>query len=204
MSPVGTLLTIVGVYLAAAVTPGPNFFYVVHTASTSCRRTALFAALGVATGSALLAGAGVLGVAVLVGRVEMFDRALHLVCGIYLAYLGAKILWTLRKTVEVRHGQVVTSWHQSYLRGLLTITTNPKAMIFFGSVLTALLPSTAPPGTRGAAVVAIAVSSLCWHAVLALTFSAARVRRVYDRMKRALDLLSSVVFMVVGISIVFW
>ncbi|UMP06868.1 LysE family translocator [Amycolatopsis sp. EV170708-02-1] len=204
MSSLGTLFTIVGVYLAAAVTPGPNFFYVAHTASTHSRRAALFAALGVATGSALLAGAGVLGATVLLGRWDRFDHALRLVCALYLAYLGAKILWSLRKTTEAQPGLAVSTWKQSYTRGLLTITTNPKAMIFFGSVLTALLPSTTAPGIRVAVVVAIAAASLCWHSVLALTFSFGPVRRVYDRMKRPFDLLSGVIFLALGASVIIW
>jgi threonine/homoserine/homoserine lactone efflux protein len=155
----------------------------------------------VATGSLLLATAGALGVAVLLGRSSVFDAALHVAGGLYLAYLGVKMWRGARSPVTGPAGTGLLLSRRSYVTGMVTVLTNPKGLIFFGSVLTALLPQSVSSPVRTAAVLAIAVSSLCWHSSLAVVFSTAFVQSVYGQVKPVMDLVSGAVFIGLGFTI---
>jgi len=60
--------------------------------------------------------------------------------------------------------------------------SNPKSLVYFTSVFTALIPADAPPTIRLAAVVIVVGESATWHSLLALLFSRNRLRRLYARL----------------------
>lgn len=182
-----TLLSVTGVYLAATMTPGPNFVYLTSTASTNSRRVALSAAAGMTTGTLLLATAAALGAAAVLGRWPTFDFVMHAAGGLYLAYLGAKLWRGARKLVKNPDEGLLLSPLRSYLTGMATVLSNPKGVLFFGSVLTTLLPPSASSLLRAATTLAIVVSSLCWHSLIAVVFSIDSVQSFYGRLKSVLD-----------------
>ena len=63
-----------------------------------------------------------------------------------------------------------TGW-QGFLRALLLQLSNPKIMVFFGSIFLSLLPAQSPGWLDGAALAIVAVNEFTWFALLALLFS---------------------------------
>lgn len=204
MSPFAVLLAVMGVHLAASVTPGPNVLLIIQTASTSSRRTALAAAAGVATGALILASTAALGLGLLVAGAEWLDRGLRGVCGGYLVYLGFRMWRGARNpmTTTVRGGPSAHSL-VVFRRGLLTNITNPKAAIFFGSILTGLLPPATPIWVRLAAVLICVTNSAVWHALLAYAFSSGTVHRIYGRAKTTLDRIAGTLMAALGARFLF-
>lgn len=199
MSPEAVLLTVFGVHLAASVSPGPNVLLIVHTAATASRRTALAAAAGVASGAAVLSAAAALGLGLLVAETVWLDRALRLVCGLYLVHLGVR-MWRgadveMRRALE-RSAQL--GW-LAYRRGLLTNITNPKSAVFFGSVLTGLLAPGTPLWVRLATVAICMLTSAVWHTLLALAFSTDTAHRLYGRAKPVLDRIVGALMALLGV-----
>ncbi|WP_158634242.1 LysE family translocator [Amycolatopsis sp. WAC 04197] len=199
----GTVAATAGVYLAGAVTPGPNFLYVAHTASASSRRSALLAAFGVASGSATLATIYVLLIGDLFSTHGIAGRILRLLCGLYLGYMGLRILRALRFTDRPTDTPVALSGPQAYLRGFLTIVANPKAMLFFGVLTTTILPFSVPLPTRVSAVAALAVLAFSWYSLIAITFSSKSIQVAYRRIRLPVDLLSGCFFIALGLYIAF-
>ena len=64
----------------------------------------------------------------------------------------------------------MTGW-QGFLRALLLQLSNPKIMVFFGSIFLSLLPAQSPGWLDGAALAIVAVNEFTWFALLALLFS---------------------------------
>ncbi|RSN19345.1 hypothetical protein DMC61_40000 [Amycolatopsis sp. WAC 04169] len=203
MSLFGTIGATVGIYFAAAITPGPNLLYVAHTASATSRKSALTAALGVASGSTTLAGISVLLLGDLMPAQGAVYRLLRLVCGLYLSYLGLRILRDLRTTDPSAPGQVVPAASRVYLRGVLTIVTNPKAMLFFGALTTTVLPLSVPTATRISAVAALALSAFSWYCLVAIAFSSEPFQRLYRRIVFPIDLSSGCFFLALGLYLAF-
>ena len=67
-------------------------------------------------------------------------------------------------------------------RGILVNLSNPKSLVYFTSVFTALIPAEASLATRLAAVAIVVAESATWHSLLAFLFSRDQPHRIYARL----------------------
>lgn len=199
ISPVVTIAEICGVFLLAAASPGPNFVLITRTAAADSRRAGLMVAGGVATGSGLLAMAAALGLGVVLREAAWLESGLRLIGGYWLAYLGTR-MWREAHRSVTDTTSAGTGW-TAYRRGLLSNVTNPKSAIFFGSILSGLLPGSAPVWERVTAVTAIVVCSALWNGCLAVGFSTTRAQHTYARIKPVMDRSIGAILVVLGISL---
>ena len=194
------LLEIFLVHVAAMVSPGPNVLQVTRAAIAESRRTGLYVALGVATGSAIWAASAALGLALLLDRLTLLYDAARILGGVYLVYLGVQTLRSATAPLDVAGaGGMARSPARAWRLGVLTNLSNPKAVVFFGSIFAALVPQDASFGMRAAAVAVIVVDATAWHCLLALVFSTPRARAVYARAKRWLDRVAGTVMVGFGL-----
>ena len=152
------LLALVGVWIVGAYTPGPDMLLVIQRSLSS--RWAGFAAMsGVITGVAIWLGASMLGLAAVLQANEDLLHWLQLAGGGFLVFMGAtglRCAWPIaRETVAARRGYAAStsssggaasgvqtktrSLRGDYARGLATNLSNPKAVVFFGSLLAPFL-----------------------------------------------------------------
>ena len=200
MSALSTLLTVAAIHWAAMASPGPNVLLVTQTAMARSRRSALAVAVGVASGAAVLATAAAIGLTVVIEQVTWARHALQLAGGAYLLFLGVQT-WRGAREPPPRPeaaGRDESPW-RFYLRGLLTNLTNPKAAVFFGSVLAPTLGHAVSGWVRAAAVAIIVVDALLWHCLLALLFARPGVRELYARAKTVVDRLVGAALALLGL-----
>ncbi|WP_326948204.1 LysE family transporter [Amycolatopsis sp. NBC_01307] len=197
MSPAATLGTVLLAYLPAAVSPGPNFVLIAHTAAAGTRRTAVSVALGVVAAGGLLAAVAVFGLGAVLARTPWLATALRVVCGAYLAWLGIR-LWLRARAPE---SAPPAARGGAFRQGVVSNLTNPKAAAFFGSVLTATLPPSEPAGIKVAAVALIVTASAVWHLSVALLFSAPATQRWYEHAKPALNRVVGTILVVLGVAL---
>lgn len=193
------LVTIGAVILLACVSPGPDFIAVTSNALVS-RQRGLGVALGTSIGIALWAVLAVVGLGVLLNTIAWLYEAIRIAGVCYLLYLGIKILLGARRPyqdLEIR--QTANTTLSAPRVGLLVSATNPKAAAFFGSFFITVLPAHAPGWVLAAAVMVVATVALLWFSLLALMFSTARVRAIYARMRRPIDVFMGVVLVGLGV-----
>ncbi|WP_103353459.1 LysE family transporter [Amycolatopsis sp. CA-128772] len=197
MSAAAALATVLLAYLPAAISPGPNFVLIAHTAAAGTRRAAVAVALGVVAAGGLLAAVAVFGLGAVLAREPWLATALRIGCGAYLAWLGLR-LWRTARAPET----VPPAGHgNAFRRGVLSNLTNPKAAAFFGSVLTAALPPTEPTAVKAAAVGLIVAASAAWHLSVALLFSSPATQRWYAHAKPALNRVVGTILVVLGLAL---
>lgn len=220
-----TLGTVLLAYLPAAVSPGPNFVLIAHTAAAGTRRSAVAVALGVVAAGGVLAAVAVFGLGSVLARTPWLATALRVVCGGYLAWLGVRLWWRApgrepgsgeqeapgsNPLADSRPGDLEaeapaatepagTRRANHFRQGVVSNLTNPKAAAFFGSVLTAALPPTEPIPVKLAAVALIVVASTAWHLSVALLFSSPATQRWYTRAKPALNRVVGTILVVLGL-----
>jgi threonine/homoserine/homoserine lactone efflux protein len=90
------------------------------------------------------------------------------------------------------------SWGH-FSAGILTSLGNPKAILFYGSLFAAALPADAAMGLRMTGALLILATSVAIHAGLASVLSIDRVRLGYLRLRRPIDRVFGVLFVVFGI-----
>ena len=132
--------------LVASASPGPATLAIAGASMHSGRARGLALAAGVLTGSLMWSTAAALGMAALMLANSWAFEVMRYVGAGYLGWLAWKsarsALRTGTNTVETR---AVESVKRAYAKGLALHLTNPKAILFFGSLYAVGIPPSASP-----------------------------------------------------------
>lgn len=208
MSPVwleiGTVLT---VFTLAIVSPGPNFLLVLNRTLSESRQTGMFTALGVATGSALFALAGMFGLLLMISSLPHFSIISRFIGGSYLAWIGICMLRdSMRKQVPPSQADSVpatTSPRNAYRIGLLTNLTNPKAWAFYLSLFALVVSPSIPLWGKILLVFAMFLISLGWYATVAMMISNQLIQPLFLRVQRLTQAVVGILLIWLGGRILF-
>jgi threonine/homoserine/homoserine lactone efflux protein len=153
----------------ALLSPGPDFLLIVRAALCLSLRQAVRVCVGIALGNGIYILVAVFGLEML-RSTGLLNTLLRLCGGAYLLYIGVSLLRAPRQSL----GQEVEPWsgtangRDQLLIGLLSALLNPKNMIFYLSLFTAMVAPTTPLGIRllyGAWMVGVV---LIWDLALAM------------------------------------
>ncbi len=121
----------------AEITPGPNMGYLVALALAQGKRAGLAAVAGVALGLTILGIAAAFGFGLLTSQFPWAGEALRW-CGVaYLLWLAGD---TWRGTADGADGEIAPSFR----RGLIVNLLNPKAALFYVTVLPLFIGPSGP------------------------------------------------------------
>ncbi len=168
------------------MSPGPAFLLVSRTAAGSTRRSALLTAGGTASASVIWAAAALLGVQVILTKAAGIYHVLQFLGGLYLCYIGISI-W---RGASVPLPAVIPSEvaeRRSYGRALLLGLSNPKIIVFFGTIFTTAFDPSAPATFKWAALLVVTIIETTWYTSLATLFGISPIQRSYRKMKKALE-----------------
>lgn len=201
-------LTIAVVQLMALMIPGPDFFFVSQTAVSRTRRQAMFGVLGITLGVLVLSALALAGLQLVLQRLAWLDRLIATAGGLYLAWMGLKMVrGALRRPAETTTGDAAPVLQQSdwaTLRaGLLTNLSNPKALVYFGSVFSALLSNGVSQAARWGLWAMVVIETLLWFSLVAGVFALPAMRRGYLKLSRWIDGVAGAVFVAFGLHLIF-
>ncbi len=189
MDTVLVLLGLALVHLLAVASPGPSTVLVIQTAAVAGRRGGLLVAFAMMVGALAWASAALFGLQALFARFEWLYLAFRIGGAIYLFYL-AMMLWRHARDplpeIPAALARGTTGW-QGFLRALGLQLSNPKIMVFFGSIFLSLLPAELPAWMDAAVLAIVGLNEFTWFALLALLFSGAPARAFYRRAKFEMD-----------------
>jgi amino acid exporter len=183
-----SVLTVVMLFFFGLISPGPNFLVVAQTALNSGRVAGLATGLGAALGDAVYASIGLFGVTRFIG-VNPVMIGIELVGGLYLVWLGLRMLWRHRTVAQPYRSRSVESVSAGahFWRGLATDLANPKTVVFFAGIF-AIAVRPATTGTvRAAMLLGIVLTSVLWRFFVSVLFSTALIRKVYERTERIVE-----------------
>jgi RhtB (resistance to homoserine/threonine) family protein len=204
MDPVIVAISVALVWSVAVVIPGPNFFITVQTAISKSRGSALVVVSGICVGTVIWAVSGFFGIAVLFNTVPWVYFVLKLVGGLYLIYLGVRLLMhkSNRRKQVLAESSVVIAPMQSFRLGLFTNLSNPKTAAFVTSLMVATMPSNVSPWLGFVCIFLMAAISCGWYTLVAFVFSFQTFRKVYQRFMRWIEGLAGIVFAGFGVKLV--
>ncbi|WP_159739768.1 LysE family translocator [Vibrio atypicus] len=210
MSEFTILATLASVHFIALMSPGPDFALVVQNATRYGRQTGLYIALGLSCGILLHSILSLTGVSYLVHQQPTLFALLQIAGGSYLSYLGYGALkgtWQSVQSVQSEQQNIedpsllLTNKRQAFSRGFATNILNPKALVFFVSLMSSLVPATMSLTGKGIALMILWSLSLVWFSFLAWALSTQRMQRKVKAMAIYVDGLCGVLFSVIGLSI---
>jgi threonine/homoserine/homoserine lactone efflux protein len=181
------LLGLAVVHLLAVASPGPSTVLVVQTAAVAGRRGGLVAAFAMMLGAVAWAAAALYGLQALFAQFAWLYRVFQVAGGLFLIYL-AVMMWRHARDPLPEFATLTggSDW-QVFTRALLLQLSNPKIMVFFGSIFLSVLPHDMPAWMQGTVLAIVAFDEFTWFALLALMFSGGTARAFYRRAKFWLD-----------------
>jgi threonine/homoserine/homoserine lactone efflux protein len=200
---VALLSTLAAIYLAACISPGPNWILISTLAVRGERRAAVAVAAGIALGSTLWATLAILGAATFV-RNEAVASALRLCGAAYLGWYG----WSLARrppAMGLANGEGagrVANPAVHFRSGLLTSMTNPKAGMFWTSVFAANIPVQSYSWLCAEILVLVALMSSGFHMTIATVFGNRTLQHAYLRAGPLMQRAAGVFLLLAGIKLV--
>jgi threonine/homoserine/homoserine lactone efflux protein len=186
------------VALVAVVSPGPAVLLTVTHAGQYGVRRALVPILGNITGLGLLAIASAVGVGSLLTASSEWFMALRIVGGLYLVYLGIKLLRSpsVVQGVDTHGGQslrTAPSHWKAYLQGVMIALSNPKALLFIGALFPQFLDVSRPVWGQlailGLTLMTMSFSALVVYATLSSTLLSRGRKALYGKINKVTGVL---------------
>ncbi|BCL24937.1 LysE family translocator [Streptomyces tuirus] len=208
------LLGFLGVVLVAYVVPGPDFLVVVRAAAEDPSKGRA-AALGAQTGLCVHMLAAAAGLSVIAARSPAVYDGIRLMGAAYLVYLGVRAVRAARRTARTRHhadearsdaleqgGPAEGRLASCFTQGLLTNVLNPKAALFFLSVLPQFVDGDRPIAQQifFLGMLDILIGVAYWFALVVV---AARLGALLarPRIRRRWELTTGWLFIAIGVSV---
>lgn len=201
-------LTVALVHLIALMSPGPDFFFVSQTAASRSRREAMMGVVGISLGIVVWAGVALMGLHLILQKMAWLHQVIMVGGGIYLCWMG----WQLLRSARSQNGQSTPAPEvkvalpkpgRSFIRGFLTNLSNPKAVIYFGSVFSLFVGDDVGAGARWGLFLLIIAETFVWFSLVAVVFALPAMRRGYQRLAKWIDGLAGVLFTGFGLHLIF-
>lgn len=194
-------LLFVTMVLVTVASPGPGVLMTLDNAIARGWRTAMYGVAGLAVGAALMAGLSSAGVGLLVRSSPALFTTMKY-CGVgYLLYLSCKA-WNRQPSPSANGPRTQGSESMGgwglLVRGVLLQTSNPKALLFFLSILPQMVEGKNAQGSSAERLI-IGIATYCVallliHATYAGAAAKARAWLATPSASRLLSRASAVVF----------
>ncbi|MBU9845298.1 threonine export protein RhtC [Rahnella ecdela] len=197
-------LTVAMVHLIALMSPGPDFFFVSQTAASRSRKEAMMGVIGITLGVLVWAAVALMGLHLILQKMAWLHQIITVGGGLYLCWMGWQLLKSARAKKQSGDDTTVAlpARGRTFMRGLLTNLSNPKAVIYFGSVFSMFVGDSVSGGERLGIFLLIVVETLAWFSLVALVFALPKMRRGYQRLAKWIDGVAGVVFAGFGIALI--
>lgn len=199
------LLTLTMVHIIGLMSPGPDFALVVQNTSKFGRITGVYIALGLSIGILLHSALSLTGISFIIQQNANLYMLLQIAGGCYLTYLGIGALRSVLSNSIGSNSDIapkaqieIANHGQAFLRGLTTNLLNPKALVFFVSLMSSLIPVSMPMIGKGVAIILLWLLSFAWFSFLAWMLSTKRVQRKIARITGYIDGICGVMFCALG------
>ncbi len=196
------LFTICLLHFVAQLSPGPDVLLIAKSAASTTRRNTLKIILGISVGIVLWVILTLAGFTVLIKQRPWIQQILMLLGGLFLARMGWGMLQAGRATLKqktVWEMGAVQTVQNYFLLGLLTNLSNPKTLVYFSSVFSLALSSSASSSIQSQLAVLIPVQTFLTFAIFMWIMSLPRIKALYQRSGGYIDLLSGVLFLLFAV-----
>ena len=199
------LFPIAIIQLVGWAVPGPNHLTIISASVTAGRTAGLRAAMGIAAGALTWSLVAVSGITVVFEWAPSLYVALRLFGAGYLIYLGINALRAARRggMFDLEASGKSPATYAPFRTAYVVMMTNPKAVLFFGSILTAFIP----PESSGWLMIIIAAQigllGALLNAFAALFFSSTAVIRAFQASSVWMSVLFGILFCALG-ALVAW
>jgi len=204
------LLSLAIIHAVGLASPGPDVALVVKLASQESRRTAIASAVGISIAILIHTTLGVTGVSLIIKSSESLYIIVQIIGATYLGWMGFCALkdaskhWKMSVSIDnnqLKLNQLTPT--QGFMQGLWTNLLNPKAMVFFIVLFSAMITPDVNLMTKLSATIIILVLSLIWFVFIALMLSKPVIQHRMQKAAPAISLFTGILFSVISSAIIY-
>lgn len=193
------LLTICSLHFIAQLSPGPDVLLVAKSSASTTRQNTLKIVLGISVGIIVWVVLTLLGFTVLIEQWPWIQQVLMFIGGFFLAKMGYAMLkgGILHLKQETLLQGVMSEQPKNYfIMGLLTNLSNPKTLIYFSSVFSLALSSSANSHLKSQLAVIIPIQTFLVFSLFMLIMSMPKVKSIYQKSGSYIDIVSGALFLI--------
>lgn len=199
------LFTICALHFVAQLSPGPDVLLIAKSAASTTRANTLKIIAGISVGIVIWVVLTLLGFTVLVEQFPWIQQVLMAVGGFFLAKMGWAMfsggLKSLNQTANLENGQALSQQKTEnyFLLGLFTNLANPKTLIYFSSVFSLALSSSASSNLKAQLAVIIPIQTFIVFSLFMMIMSLPKIKALYQRSGSYIDVVSGALFLIFAI-----
>ncbi|MDF7675305.1 LysE family transporter [Neisseriaceae bacterium ESL0693] len=195
------ITSIVLLNLLGQLSPGPDVLMISKTALTYSRWAAFKVVLGITTGVAFWLWLTIQGYSTLLQQLPWLQSGFMLGGGAYLIYNGYHMLPKRFISDQYLHidSPALTTTRFFYYKGLITNLSNPKIVLYLGSVMSAALNDIHNPALKYQIMVILLIQVLITFSLLLWLFSLPWMKKHYLRFNYVIDWIGGIVFICFGL-----
>jgi threonine/homoserine/homoserine lactone efflux protein len=207
---IASVLAFAGVAAVVNVTPGLDTMMVLRTSISGGRMAGVASGLGINTGCLAWGVAAAAGVTELLVASHLAYEAVRVAGAVYLTWLGCCALWRsrrVRRDAGAERAAVVgvaaLGRRAAFWSGLRTNLLNPKAGVFYMSLLPQFIPQGAPAFGMAMLLTLVDITELLiWFCILSTAASALSLRISRASFRRRMEQISGLVFIGFAVDLV--
>jgi RhtB (resistance to homoserine/threonine) family protein len=202
------LITSALMHTVALASPGPDFALVVKLASQESRQVAIAAACGIAFSILVHTVLSLTGVSLVIESSQTLFFIVQLLGSGYLAWIGVGAIKSALKHWRDKYRGTLSensshdvSVKQGFMQGFYTNLLNPKAMVFFITLISVVISPEETTSTKVAIAVIFLSLSLLWFVFIALILSKPNVQQKVRNATPIINLMTGILFVNVALVI---
>ena len=193
------LLTISMLHFVAQLGPGPDVLLIAKSAASTARRNTLQIITGISVGIIVWVVLTLAGFSALLQQWPWIQQILMLLGGFFLAKMGWAMLKgglsSFQQSANLDTGTVPQAKNY-FLLGLFTNLSNPKTLIYFSSVFSLALSSSADVSLKTQLAVLIPIQTFLTFVLFMLIMSMPKIKALYQRSGSYIDIISGALFLI--------
>lgn len=198
------ILTFITITLLIIIVPGPDFLIVMKNTIHSGKVNGAMSAFGITTAHVIYSSLAVLGIIYILTSLYYIFLIIKILGACYLVYLGVQSIRTARQSMNfntTRIGIDDVSYFTSYRQGFISTILNPKALLYYVSVLPQFLSTGGIEVKSQVAILSIIVIIviLIWFLFCVFVFQYIKLLFSQPKIKAAFDYMVGIIL--IGLSI---
>lgn len=202
-----SFLTLTVIQMVGVMSPGPDFAVVMRNSLIYSRKVGIYTAIGAALGTLVHISYILLGVGTIIAKTEWLFLIFKYCGAGYLIYIGIKGLMTKKANNAINISDISNQPSISGSKGLwigfFTNVANPKAMLFFLSLLAAFITPSKPNMVIFVYACIIIFTTMIWFTCVAVCFSNYKLRSFFYSNKHIVEWVTGGMLILLGVKILF-
>ncbi|MGA8884639.1 MAG: LysE family transporter [Acinetobacter sp.] len=193
------LLTICMLHFVAQLSPGPDVLLIAKSSASTTRANTLKIISGISAGIVVWVALTLMGFTVLIEQLPWIQQALMIIGGLFLAKMGWAMLngglKSLKQETALEAEAQAEKPDNYFMLGLFTNLSNPKTLIYFSSVFSLALSSSAGAHLKTQLAFIIPIQTFLVFSALMLILSMPKIKALYQRSGSYIDIISGALFL---------